>query len=60
MANSRYKTTNWKLYNQVLINRCSLTFWIDEETIQLWKQSKHGKRARPRLFSDLAITAALS
>ncbi|MGL1292399.1 transposase [Vibrio parahaemolyticus] len=37
----------------------SLTFWIDEEAIQLWKQIKQGSCGRPRLFSDLAITTAL-
>ncbi|WP_240698077.1 IS5 family transposase, partial [Vibrio sp. F12] len=41
------------------MNRGSLTFWIDEEAIQKWKQLKQGKRGRPRLFSDLAITTAL-
>lgn len=59
MAKPRYKTTNWKYYNQALINRSSLTFWIDEEAIRLWKQIKQGKRGRPRLFSDLAITTDL-
>ncbi len=59
MPKPRYRTTNWKQYNQALINRGSLTFWIDEETIQQWKQLKQGKRGRPRLFSDLAITTAL-
>ena len=59
MPKPRYKTTNWKLYNKALINRGSLTFWIDEETIAEWKQNKQGKRGRPRRFSDLAITTAL-
>ena len=54
-----YKTTNWKQYNKALINRGSLTFWIDEEVIADWKQNKQGKRGRPRRFSDLAITTAL-
>ncbi len=54
-----YKTTNWKQYNQSLINRSSLTFWIDEEAIRGWAQSKQNKRGRPRRFSDLAITTAL-
>ncbi len=40
MPKARYKTTNWKQYNKALINRGSLTFWIDEETIREWKQSK--------------------
>ncbi|WP_422530720.1 transposase [Vibrio harveyi] len=59
MPKHRYKTNNWKQYNQALINRGSLTFWIDEEAISEWKQSKQKKRGRPRVFSDLAITTAL-
>jgi len=59
MPKPRYKTTNWKQYNQSLINRGSLTFWIDEEAISGWVQSKQNKRGRPRRFSDLAITTAL-
>ncbi|EDK30474.1 transposase [Vibrionales bacterium SWAT-3] len=59
MPKSRYKTTNWKQYNKALINRGSLTFWIDEEAFAEWNQNKQGKRGRPRRFSDLAITTAL-
>ncbi len=59
MPKPRYKTTNWKQYNKALINRGSVTFWIDEEAIAEWKQNKQGKRGRPRRFSDLAITTAL-
>ena len=39
-AKRRYKTTNWKQYNKALINRGSLTFWIDEEAIAVWKRNK--------------------
>lgn len=42
-----------------MINRGSLTFWIDEEAIKNWKQTKQEKRGRPRTFSALAITIAL-
>ncbi len=59
MSKPRYKTTNWKQYNKALINRGSLTFWIDEEAIAKWKQNKQGKRGRSSRFSDLAITTAL-
>ncbi|WP_257886407.1 transposase, partial [Vibrio parahaemolyticus] len=41
------------------MNRGSLTFWIDEQAVQQWKQIKRGNRGRPRSFSDLAITTAL-
>ncbi len=59
MNNLHYKTTNWKQYNQALINRGSLTFVIDAEAIQLWNQTKPVNSGRSRLFSDLAITMAL-
>nr|AKN37953.1 Mobile element protein [Enterovibrio norvegicus] len=59
MPKPRYKTNNWKQYNQALVNRGSLTFWIDEEAISKWKQDKQNTRGRPRVFSDLAITTAL-
>lgn len=48
---SIYKAVNGREYNQALINCSSLTFWIDEDAIQLWKQIKQEKRGRPRLFS---------
>lgn len=54
MPKPRHKTTNWRKYNNSLVNRGSLIFWIDEEAIAEWKQSKHHRRGRPRLFSDLA------
>lgn len=33
MSKTRYKTANWKQYNEALINHGSLIFWIDEEAI---------------------------
>ena len=60
MPKPLYKTTNWKQYNQALINRGSLTFWIDEDAIAQWKaKAEHPRKGRPRVFSDLAITTAL-
>ncbi|CAK2597387.1 Mobile element protein [Vibrio crassostreae] len=59
MPKPRYKTTNWRQYNQSLINRGYLTFWVDEEVISGWAQSKQNKRGRPRRFSHLAITEVL-
>lgn len=55
-----YKTTNWKQYNQALINRGSLTFWIDEDAIAQWEAKvEQPRKGRPHVFSDLAITTAL-
>ena len=39
MPKPRYKTTKWKQYT--LIDRGSLTFWVDEEAIAEWKQNTH-------------------
>ncbi|MEL4285668.1 IS5/IS1182 family transposase, partial [Shewanella xiamenensis] len=44
MSKPQYKTINWKQYNQALINRGSLTFWIDEDAIAQWK----AKAEQPR------------
>lgn len=60
-AKAQYRTRNWKQYNQALVNRGSITFWFDEETIQQWMVSSSGtsQRGRPRIYSDVAIRAAL-
>ncbi|WP_037428254.1 IS5/IS1182 family transposase, partial [Shewanella sp. POL2] len=60
MSKPRYKTTNWKQYNQALINRGSLTFWIDEDAIAQWKaKAEQPRKGHPHVFSDLTITTAL-
>lgn len=33
MGKSKRNITNWKQYNQVLVNRGSVTFWQDEAAI---------------------------
>ncbi|MEF8635249.1 transposase, partial [Escherichia coli] len=34
-----FRITNWSTYNKALINRGSLTFWLDDEAIQAWYES---------------------
>ncbi|WP_288475907.1 transposase, partial [uncultured Pantoea sp.] len=36
MAKQTFKITNWAAYNKALVNRGSLTFWLDESAIQAW------------------------
>jgi hypothetical protein len=57
----RYKITNWAKYNEALVNRGDLTFWISDRVIQEWKHknSKH-RQGRPFEFSDLAIETLLT
>ncbi len=50
MSRPHYKITNLKHYNQALINRGSLVFWIAEGAIQHWKQFKQGTSGRARFL----------
>lgn len=60
MAKQKFKITNWPIYNKALINRGSLTFWLDNEAIQAWYESATpSSRGRPQRYSDLAITTVL-
>lgn len=57
----KYKVRNWKEYNQALVDRGSILFWINEEAIKNWEeQHKTGKRGKPRTFSNTAIETALT
>ncbi len=60
MDKSNYKISNWKQYNQALVQRGSLTIWMDEQAIELWHcQTHHGRRGRGFHYSDTAIETAL-
>lgn len=60
MGKSKHKIHNWKQYNQALVQRGSLTIWMDEQAIKLWHcQSHHGRRGRGFHYSDSAIETAL-
>jgi len=55
-----YYVTNWKAYNQALVDRRLLTLWLDEEAVKNWSPEKSKKGGRPFLYSPLAIEAALT
>ncbi|WP_167876475.1 IS5 family transposase [Klebsiella pneumoniae] len=60
VAKQKFKITNWPTYNKALINRGSITFWLDDEPIQAWYESATpSSRGRPQRYSDLAITTVL-
>lgn len=59
----KYKVRNWKEYNQALVDRGKVLFWITEEAMENWqKQEDTGKRKRgkPQQYSDTAIQTALT
>ncbi|EGE4415992.1 hypothetical protein DKZ07_23715, partial [Shigella flexneri] len=61
VAKQKFKITNWPTYNKALINRGSITFWLDDEAIQAWYESATpSSRGRPQRYSDLAITGTVA
>ncbi len=60
MAQQKFNITNWKAYNNALIIRGSLTFWVDEAALHAWYcEAKPCLRGLPPHYSDMAITSVL-
>lgn len=60
-AKEWYRVTNWAEYNRALINRGSLTIWLDEEVLAAWRPAERPNRmGRTPVYSDLAITVILT
>jgi len=58
-----YKIRNWKEYNQALVDRGKILFWITEEAMRNWEeqeQTGRRKRGKPQQYSDTAIITALT
>ncbi len=57
----QYRVRNWREYNQTLVNRGKIAFWITEEALEAWDEEQHtGKPGKPQLFSHTAIATALT
>lgn len=54
---ARYRTTNWKSYNEALKQRGSLLIWLDKDMV--WRAPKAGRPGRPEVFSDAAVQCCL-
>lgn len=52
---NNYAKRNWAEYNKKLINRGSITFWLEQEGLNSWIQ-KTGKKGKPS-FSKSVIQA---
>jgi hypothetical protein len=57
-APQKYRTTNWKTYNEALKGRGSLLIWLDPT--MKWEGQPSGKRGRSQTFSNKAIQFCLS
>lgn len=60
MGKSLNLITNWHQYNRSLINRGSLTFWVDAAAMNHWLHHyHHGKRCCNQLYTDHTICTFL-
>ncbi|AMQ43387.1 IS5 family transposase [Aeromonas veronii] len=60
MGTSLHPITNRPQYNKSLINRGSLTFWVDAEAMRNWfHHDHHGRRGRSQLYTDQTISTFL-
>lgn len=60
MGTSLHPITNWPQYNKSLINRGSLTFWVDAAVMNNWfHHDRHRRRGRSQLYTDQAIATFL-
>ena len=52
----RYRVSNWREYNQSLIQRGDVELWFNESVLSQWTlPAATGRRGRPRIYSDLAM-----
>lgn len=57
----QYRIRNWRDYNRALVGRGSLTLWVEARAVSAWRdRSRPARRGRRRLYSDLAITCAVT
>ena len=59
-AKSSYKITNWREYNESLVQRGSITFWFSDDVINAWEHAnEESKVGHPFVYSDVAIESLL-
>ena len=59
-ARSSYKITNWREYNESLVQRGSITFWFSDDVIDQWDHpNDEPKVGRPFVYSNTAIESLL-
>src|SRR4051794_37872040 len=57
---SVYRILNWKQYNAALVDRGSLTLWVDQEALRAWQYQGPSQRGAQFRYSDTAIRCVLT
>jgi hypothetical protein len=64
MAGARkgtYRITNWRQYNESLVQRGSITYWFSDEMLAQWHHANRRRKVgHPFVYSDTAIECLLS
>jgi hypothetical protein len=60
MKKTQYRIRNWPAYNAALIERGSLTLWVDEEAIRSWRYTGPTQRGAQYRYADAAIKCGLT
>jgi hypothetical protein len=55
-----YRIRNWKQYNDALVNRGSLTLWVDQADPRAWRYQGPAQRGAQFDYSDTAIQCLLT
>jgi hypothetical protein len=57
----RYRIRNWRAYNQALVQRGSITLWVDETTCAAWlRNERAGHVGAPTTYAATAIQCLLT
>src|SRR3954471_1104056 len=55
-----YRVTNWAQYNDALVNRGSLTVWVDRDALDAWHHQGPSRWGAQFIYSDVAIQCLLT
>ena len=57
---TRYKVTKFPEYNEILLQRGDVTFWLREDVVQTWRADKRDTPDCRPVYSDIAICVCLT
>ena len=57
---TQYRVRNWAAYNTALVNRGSLTLWVDAEALQAWQYTGPRQRGAQYVYAEAAIQCVLT
>jgi hypothetical protein len=55
-----YRIRNWSQYNDALVRRGSLTLWVDQDTLRVWRYQGPAQQGAQFEYSDTAIECLLT